>query len=92
MNTLPQSTGPDLYGSVMDPDSNPLRVLPVQQKLQAMVALGVMWTLIFTVSTGAWLFYGYLLAAHILVPLGLLVTGVTFKLADKSGQVASART
>lgn len=73
----------EIYDLVMDSEKNPLRVLPIQQKLQVMVALGAMWTLIFTISTGAWFFYGYLLAAHALVPLGLVITGVTFKVAEK---------
>jgi hypothetical protein len=71
-----------LYQVVMNPEVSSLRYLPVQQRMQVMVALGTMWTLIFTVSTGAWLYFGYLLAAHMLIPAGVLITGITFRFAE----------
>jgi hypothetical protein len=74
-----------LYQVVMDPEVTSLRYLPVQQRMQVMVALGTMWTLIFTASTGAWLYFGYLLAAHVLIPVGALVTGITFRFAERRG-------
>lgn len=80
-----------LYAAVMDPEVSKIRYLPVPQRLQLMLALGIMWTVIFTVSTGAWVYYGYMLAAHALVPLGLLVTGVTFRLAERRGRAVSRR-
>ena len=44
-----------------------------------MVYLGTMWTVIFCVGTGAWLWFGQLFVFHLLVALGLLITGLTFR-------------
>lgn len=86
MTHFVKSASRRVYDVVMNPDVSSLRYLPVQQRMQAMIALAIMWTLIFTISTGAWLYYGYLLAAHVLVPVGLLVTAVTFRSAEKGGK------
>ena len=44
----------DSYRQIMDSDVNPLKSLPASQRFQVMIALGMMWTLIFCVGTGAW--------------------------------------
>lgn len=72
------STLRDNYRAVMDPSANPLRALPPGQRFQAMLFLSIMWTLIFCLGTGAWVWYGQLLVLHVLMALGVLVTGATF--------------
>ena len=67
-----------LYRTVMDSNANPLRHLPPAQRFQVMVVLSVMWTTIFCVAAGAWLWYGELIVLHVLVALGFFVTGLTF--------------
>ena len=73
----------DPYRAIMDPSVNPLRSLPASQRFQTMVILSMMWTAIFCVGTGAWLWYGELVVFHVLVALGVLVTGTTFRRASK---------
>jgi hypothetical protein len=75
----------DLYQTVMDSDKNPLRNLPPAQRFQAMVVLSLMWTAIFCAGAGAWIWYGELVAAHVLIALGTVITGYTFRNADKAG-------
>lgn len=71
---------------LMDEKKNPLRRLPHVQRFQIMSVLGLMWTLIFCISTGAWLWFGHLAVAHVLFAGGFLVTGLTFWSADKRGR------
>jgi len=72
----------DSYSAIMDPSVSPLRNLPSSQRFQAMMALSMMWTLIFCAGTGAWLWYGELVVFHVLVALGAIVTGITFRRAN----------
>ncbi len=74
-----------LYRSIMDSDANPLRALPPAQRFQAMALLGSMWATIFCAAAGAWLWYGEIIALHLLVAVGFLVTGLTFRQAGRSG-------
>lgn len=67
-----------LYSEIMDADVNSLKRLPVAQRFQIMVYLSMMWTVIFCIGTGAWLWYGQLVVAHIAVALGVAVTSWTF--------------
>jgi hypothetical protein len=67
-----------LYRAIMDPSINPLRALPPVQRFQTMLYLAVMWTTIFCAAAGAWMWYGAIVVAHLLVALGFLVTGLTF--------------
>ncbi len=76
-----------LYRSVMDPSVNPLRTLPPAQRFQIMSTLAMMWTAIFCTATGAWIWYGELIMGHVLVAVGFLVTGLTFR---NAGNVADA--
>ena len=69
----------NLYGLIMDPDKNPLRNLPIAQRFQLMLLLGMMWTTIFCASFSLWFYYGELAAAHILFAIGFVVTGLTFQ-------------
>lgn len=73
-----------LYRSIMDSNVNPLRNLPPAQRFQIMLFLSVMWTNIFCVSAGAWIWYGELIVFHVAVVAGILVTGVVFRQASKA--------
>jgi Flp pilus assembly protein TadB len=68
---------------LLDGDRNPLRALPPAQRFQTMAYLALMWTSIFCAGTGAWLWYGELLTAHILVALGFLITTYVFSRTQK---------
>ena len=47
-----------VYRAVMDSSVNPLRTLPAAQRFQLMLFLSIMWTNIFCLSAGAWIWYG----------------------------------
>ncbi len=68
----------NIFRLVMDPSVSPLRYLPAAQRFQVMCVLGMMWTTIFSIGTGAWIYYGELVIFHTLVAFGTLVTGFTF--------------
>jgi hypothetical protein len=67
-----------VYRAIMDPSVNPLRALPPVQRFQTMLYLAVMWTTIFCAAVGAWMWYGAIVVAHLLIALGFVVTGLTF--------------
>ena len=71
------------YKFIMSSESNPLRNLPPAQRFQVMIFLSVMWTTIFTASSTLWVWYGELMTGHVLLALGTLITGSTFRLANK---------
>lgn len=73
------------YRALMNENENPLQALPPAQRFQLMLWLSVMWTTIFCVMAGAWLWYGELMVAHILFALGFAVTGFTFVGSRKRG-------
>ena len=75
-----------IYRSIMNSDVNPLRNLPAAQRFQIMLYLSIMWTLLFCISTGAWIWFGAILAVHIPMVLGLTVTGLTFHYANNEGK------
>ena len=79
------------YRSVMDSNVNPLRNLPPVQRFQIMVVLSLMWTAIFCAGAGVWLWYGELVALHVLVALGILITSLMFRAANKVKPEAGAR-
>ncbi len=66
------------YRLVMDSEKNPLRNLPPAQRFKVMATLSVMWTVIFCAAADAWIYSGELLAAHLLLAMGTLITGHTF--------------
>ena len=76
------------YTAIMSANKNPLRMLPVAQRFQAMVYLSVMWTSIFCTGFGAWYWYGELIVGHVLVVLGIALTTVTFRSASRRGVVS----
>lgn len=73
----------NVYRSIMDSRFNPLNKLPPAQRFQLMVGLSIMWTTIFTAGTGIWMVYGQLLAFHLLMALGFMITSITFYRAQK---------
>ena len=74
----------NLYTSIMDSNSNPLRNLAPIHRFQIMTVLSLMWTCIFCAAAGLWMWYGEILAAHLLVALGALITGITFRTASQT--------
>jgi hypothetical protein len=69
----------DCYSTIAETNRNPLRNLPPAQQFQMMTVLGLMWTAIFCAAAGAWLWFGEIVVAHILLALGVLVTGLEFR-------------
>ena len=72
-----------IYNNIMNSSRNPLSALPPAQRMQAMIILSVMWSTIFSLSTGAWLFYGELVVGHVLAVVGIGITAMTFHDASK---------
>ena len=70
---------------VMNPRRNPLSGLLPQQRYQIMVILSVMWSSIFCAVAGLWFFYGAFVLGHILLLLGTVATGLTFRSAHRAG-------
>lgn len=66
------------HAAVMDPARNPLSGLPQVQRFQIMTLLSIMWTVIFSSALGAWLYFGELVVAHVLLLLGIFVTTYVF--------------
>ena len=67
----------------MNENENPLQALPPAQRFQLMLGLSVMWTTVFCLMAGAWVWYGELMIVHILFALGFAVTGITFAFSRK---------
>ena len=80
-----------LYRAVMDSSVNPLRMLPAAQRFQLMLFLSIMWTNIFCVSAGAWIWYGELIVFHVLVVAGIVITGLVVRQASKTAAYRSYR-
>jgi hypothetical protein len=78
----------DWYRTISDSDRNPLKNLPPAQRFQMMTMLGLMWTAIFCAAAGAWIWFGEIVVAHLLLALGALITGLEFRAAR---QVATYR-
>lgn len=69
-----------IFKSVMDPESNGLSQLPKVVRFQLMVALSFMWSIIFCVSAGVFVWLpGYMLVHVVLLLLGIFGTGWIFK-------------
>lgn len=80
------------YRTIVNSDRYALAELPPSQRFQVMASLSLMWTAIFCAGTGAWLWYGEIAVAHVLVVLGLVATTVTFRSARRrTGAVIVAR-
>ncbi|MDI1286726.1 MAG: hypothetical protein PSV46_20235 [Reyranella sp.] len=75
-----------IYRAVMDSTVNPLRSLPPAQRFQLMLFLSIMWTNIFCLSAGAWIWYGELVVFHVLVLAGIVVTSLVFRRASQAAK------
>ena len=67
-----------MYLEIMDSNVNSLKQLPAAQRSQIMAYLSMMWTTIFCIGTGTWIWYGHLVIAHVGVAFGAAVTSWTF--------------
>ena len=72
-----------IFKSIMDPKVSSLRYLPPAQSFQIMTYLGFMWTFLFCAGAGAWMWLGQLIVFHLLAA-GLVVTGLTFRIANRA--------
>lgn len=72
------------YDSVMYHRRNPLRGLDRTRRFQVMTFLSIMWTTIFSATFGAWFYFGELLIGHVLLLLGVVATGVTFRITERN--------
>jgi hypothetical protein len=69
-----------MFKSVMDSDSNGLSKLPKVVRFQIMVALSFMWSIIFCISAGVFVWLpGYMAVHVILLLVGIFGTGWMFK-------------
>ena len=68
----------NLYRLIMDPDINPLSVLPKAQRFQIMTYVSIIWVTIFCAIAGLWAFYGSLIVTHLMVALGFAITSRSF--------------
>jgi hypothetical protein len=75
-----------VYSAIMDPSINPLKTMPPTQRFQTMLYLSIMWTTIFCAAAGAWVWYGEIVVAHLLVAAGFALTGLTFRAASRNAR------
>lgn len=75
-----------VYQSIMDPEKNPLWKLRPQRRFQIMTVLSIMWSTIFVSVAGLWFIWSYLVAGHMLLAAGTLITASTFRAARKETQ------
>ncbi len=69
-----------MFKSVMDPESNGVSQLPKIVRFQIMVALSFMWSIIFCISAGVFVWLpGYLLVHVVLLAVGIFGTGWIFR-------------
>lgn len=67
------------YDMIMDPEINPLRILPKTVRFRLMAILALMWCSVFTIWTGWIALYGPSVAAHLVLLLGVLFTADVFR-------------
>ena len=67
----------------MDVDKNPIMLLPPAQRFQIMVYISIISTTIFCAAFGMWIWYVQTFAFHMLI-LGIVVTGMTLEIADRT--------
>jgi hypothetical protein len=72
-----------MYDNIMNSEKNPLRNLPRSVRLQVMVALSWMWSLIFGLWIGSTLAFGASVAAHMLLLVGVFATTEIFRRAEE---------
>ncbi|MEM7749068.1 MAG: hypothetical protein AAF346_12485 [Pseudomonadota bacterium] len=67
------------YDLIMDPESNPLRALPIIVRFRLMAILALMWCSVFTIWTGWIALYGPSVAAHLVLLVGVFFTADVFR-------------
>lgn len=80
----------DIVALVMDERLNPLRRLPAAQRFQLMFFLSLMWTSVFCVALGSFLFWGQLVLGHALLLVGVAITSLTFRSAAEPVATSAA--
>jgi hypothetical protein len=75
-----------VYSAIMNPSINPLKTMPPPQRFQTMLYLSIMWTTIFCAAAGAWVWYGEIVVAHLLVAAGFTLTGLTFRAESRNAR------
>jgi hypothetical protein len=69
-----------IYRSVMDPDANGLGRLPKMVRFQLMVTLSFLWSIIFCISAGVFVWLpGYLAVHVVLLTIGIFGTSWIFR-------------
>jgi hypothetical protein len=69
-----------IFKSIMDPESNGLSQLSKVVRFQIMIALSFMWSVIFCISAGVFVWLpGYVLVHVVLLLIGIFGTGWVFK-------------
>ncbi len=69
-----------IFKSVMDPENNGLSQLPKVVKFQIMVTLSFMWSIIFCISAGVFIWLpGYILVHVLLLAIGIFGTSWIFQ-------------
>ena len=70
-----------IWDPLMDPNTNPLMVLPSLVRYQIMTVLAMMWSFIFCAMVGWMMLFPYWIVGHILLlALGAFITNYTFKI------------
>ena len=77
------------YTLVMNEERNPLKALPKVLRFQIMVFLSVMWSTVFSLAIGSWLWWGELVIGHVAIVLGVLITSLTFREARRANDVST---
>ena len=81
----------DAYAVVMNEDLNPLQSIPKVFRFQIMLFLSVMWSTVFCLTLGSWLWWGELVLGHLAIALGILITTLTFAKARERSPSSSNR-
>ncbi|TNF18652.1 MAG: hypothetical protein EP318_17940 [Rhodobacteraceae bacterium] len=75
------------WDSVMNAERNPLRRLPLMTAHMLMQVLAWMWSAIFSVALGSYVFFGISVIGHALIIAGIVVTLAVFDRAEPRGTV-----
>ena len=71
------------YDFIMDPEQNPLEVLPKTVRFQFMMILAYMWSAIFALWVGQMVLFGVSAIGHTLLLIGLFFTADIFRRARR---------
>jgi len=71
------------YALVMNENRNPLNRIPKMLRFQIMVFLSVMWSTVFSLAIGSWLWWDEMVLGHVAIAVGILITSLTFRQAAR---------